>query len=172
MGELFTLTPAIKGVVRQALDDLITELGKNCLLVYPPLMTPCVNCVVDPIGQKSSGRWTSGGPMPFAEGFVCPMCNGEGFRADVVTETIKMGVAVNPAQFYRKPARGVVIPAGTIQTKAYFTDLGKILRAREMILQPELGDVARWRYALDGDPVDVSNIIQGRYVIATWKRAG
>jgi hypothetical protein len=172
MGKVFTLTADIRQIAQDAIDDLLDQLGKACRLYYPPRLVPCGNCIYDPIGHKSSNRWIDGGPVPFGAGSVCPLCSGEGRCAQEVTETITMLVASAPAHFWVKGPAGVEVPAGTIQTKAYLKDLPKILMARSMVLQPELEAIIRWRYALDGEPVDAGNIIQGRYVICQWKRAG
>ena len=67
MGKIFTLSDDIKSVVTDALDDLITELGKDCRLVYPPRFVPCGNCIYDPIAGKSSNHWKSGGPIPVSK---------------------------------------------------------------------------------------------------------
>jgi hypothetical protein len=172
MGTIFTLTTDIKTVTSQALDDLMTELGKNCQLIYPPKWAACVNCVFDPIGQKSSNRWVNGGPAPFPEGSVCPVCNGAGQRAEETTETIKMLVRSEPAHFWVKAPPGVNVPAGLIQTKGFFTDMPKVLQAQQMVVQPELQAIIRYRYTLVGEPLDIGNIIQGRYFVAMWQRSG
>lgn len=172
MGTVFTLTDDIKAVVTAGLDDLMTELGKNCTLVYPPKYAACVNCVFDPIGNKSSNRWVTGGPVPFPEGSICPFCGGNGKRADEVTVTIKMLVRAESSQFWVKAPAGFQVPTGSIQTKGFLTDVQKVLTAREMIVQPELQTIIRYRYTLVGEPLDVGNIIQGRYFVALWQRAG
>jgi hypothetical protein len=162
MGTLFTLTPAIKSVTQQALEDLITELGKNCKLFYPPTQETC-GC--------AGNVWLTGGPAPPGDVTTCPLCGGSGFRAKEVSETLKMGVAVHPKDFWKKPPPNIQIPDGTIQTKGYLTDLPKLRAAERMQLQPELDAVARWMYVRDDDPVDVSNIVQGVFVVLQWKRA-
>ena len=90
MGKLFTLSDDVKKIAQDAIDDLIDQLGKDCLLVYPPLPSACVNCVIDPIGNKSSNHWTSGGPMPFPNGSICPLCDGRGYHFSEITIPIKL----------------------------------------------------------------------------------
>lgn len=164
MGNVFTLTPDIKAIATGAIDDLITQLGKDCLLVYPPSWTPCVNC-------GAGNRWVTGGPAPFPDGAVCPVCDGSGQRADEVTATVRMLVAVGPAQFFKKLPVGVQVPDGLIQTKGFVADLPKVLQAREMVLQPGTLPV-KLRYVLAGEPVDAGSIIQNRYFVCEWRRAG
>lgn len=171
MGKVFTLTDGIRQIATDSLDDLLDQLGKHCKLVYSPAFLPCAACAADPAGLKPGNAWVSGGPLPLPEGGLCPACGGTGFRAEEVFETITMLVANRPSQFYIPFPANVQVPAGAIQTKFYLSDLGKVRRASQMILQPELSSVAMWRYELEGEPVDVGNIIQGRYCVALWKRA-
>ena len=89
MGQLFSLDPDTRLVIQAALDDLIDEFGKDCLLVYPPRMVACANCLPG-IGGQPSNRWKHGGPIPFAAGSACPLCGGNGRRAEEVTEEIHL----------------------------------------------------------------------------------
>lgn len=170
MGTLFTLTQDIKTIASEAIDDLINQLGKPCTLIYPPVWHPCENCVYDIIGQKSSNRWISGGPIPFQDGAVCPLCGGAGKRADEVTETITMLVENKASAFYKLPTN-IQLPAGSIQTKGFLSDWPKVIKAQQCIVQNGVFP-ATLRYVLAGEPIDIGNIIQGRYMICLWKRAG
>lgn len=171
MGKLFTLSAGVKSIISTALDDLITELGKNCLLVYPPRWGPCANCVVDPIGKKSTNRWKTGGPMPFAAGTNCPLCQGDGKFAQENSEVIQFLCAWEPKQFfYPIPNLDIRVPYGFVQTKGYLKDLPKVQRADHLIFQVAIDGIQRAKYTLFGEPGDRSNIIQGRYFTATWER--
>jgi hypothetical protein len=161
MGTLFTLTDAIREVTQAALDDLITELGKTVRLVYPPLRVEC-GC--------AGNAWVTGGPFPTPGASPCALCGGTGYRAEVTTEDLLMLVAAEPSRFFRPLPRGTQVPDGTIQVKFFLSNLPKVKQAQELILQPELEQVARWRYVLDGDPIDVSNIVRGRYAVAQLRR--
>lgn len=161
MGVLFTLTPAIRQVTQQALDDLLDELAKDCKLYYTPTKEFC-GC---------DGNFLLNGvqvPTPLVS--VCPQCGGTGYREVEHTETIQMSVAVKPDQFWIKVPGKLQIPDGMIQTKCYIEDVIKIKRAKEMELQPELDAVVRNRYMLASEPVDISSIVQGRYFISIWQR--
>lgn len=166
MGKIFTLSDDIRQIASDSIDDLIDQLGKPCRLVYPPLGAPCTGC-----GGAPAGHWVTGGGATVGQGAACPLCGGAGLVYTEASETVTLLVASAPAQFFRKAAPGVDVPAGTIQTKGYVRDLPKILRAREMVLAP--GALPHTlRYVLDGEPVDVSNIVQGRYAVCQWRRAG
>lgn len=171
MGKLFTLTDDIKNIARDAIDDLIDQLGKTCTLVYPPKWVDCANAATDPVGHKGANRWVNGGASQFNPLGVCSLCNGEGKIAQEVTDDVVMLLAWEPSKFFVKSPAYVDVPKGQIQTKGYITDLPKIMKARQMIVQPSLESTIRWRFELAGEPIDPGNIIQGRYFVALWNRS-
>lgn len=170
MGTIFTLTDDIKSTIASALDDLISELGKDCRLVYPPRMTSCVNCVWDPVGKKSSNYYLHGGPVPFSN-TSCPMCNGVGKRAEEVSDVVKFLCAIEPKHFF-KPVKhlDIQLPYSIIQTKGFLSDMPRVRRASHMVFQVAIEGLLNKRFRLLDDPVDVSNIIQNRYFVATWEQ--
>lgn len=171
MGTLFTLTPGVKGIITTALDDLITELGKDCVLIYPSRWTSCVNCIFDPAANASANRYRPGGPIPFLDGTLCPVCAGKGKAEQEVSETIRMLCAWQPKDFYLPISESDLrVPGGLIQTKFYLKDRPKVVRADHCVFESAIEPSVRMTYRLDGDPADVSNIIQGRYCVATWRR--
>ena len=172
MAKLFTLSADVKKIAQDAIDDLIDQLGKDCLLLYPPLPEFCVNCELDPIGNKSSNHWTNGGPMPFPNGSICPMCNGSGYHFKESTKSIKLLIANSPSEWFVKIPAGIQMPAGTIQTKGYVTDLPDVLQCRKLIVQISLEPLVRYVYELKGEPIDQGNIVQGRYWVGLWNRVG
>ena len=172
MGKIFTLTPDIKKIAQDAIDDLIDQLGKDCLLVYSSVKADCPNCLYDPITKRSTGRYKLGGPRPFPNGQICPVCRGTGQLESESTEIIRMLCQWNPARFTSLSDATIQIPNSIVQTKGYIWDLPKILRARTIILQLPIEPYIRYRFQLWGEPIDSSNIIQSRYFVATWKRMG
>lgn len=168
MGKIFTLTPAILAVTKTALDDLITELGKDCRVVYPPTTEPCPTC---------GGAQTHGpGGEPAPRDWVCPGCDNAGTRTVEASETVRMLLATDPAVWFYRPRPytqippGSEVPGGTLQTKCSIAYRPKLLKADHIVVQPELQPAAQWRYQLDGDLIDVSNILKGTYVVGLWRR--
>lgn len=175
MGKVITLDDEIRQTAQDALDDLLQSkenggLAKRCILVYPPKWVACVNCVPGP-GGVSSNRWVTGGPIPFQDGSLCPLCDGNGKRADEVTDEVYLQIASEPAHFFIRIPVHVQVPAGTIQAKGFVWDLPKVLQAQQLIVQPNELPVT-YRYVMDGEPLFPGNIIQGRYWYAFFKRAG
>lgn len=171
MGKIFTLEDSVKGIITNALDDLITELGKNCRLVYPSKMERCENCCFDPIGKKSTNIWLNGGPIPF-QNTSCPMCDGSGHIAIPQSEITKFLCAFTPKSFFAPvPNLDLKSPFSIVQTKGFIDpDLAKVRRAQHMVCQVPLEGIISKKYELASDPADVANIIQNRYFVATWKQ--
>lgn len=171
MGVAFTLEQNDRSNVRQVFDDLITEFGKTCKLFYPPKEEPCA-CSVDPIGKKPANRWTSGSPVPINKVSACPMCGGGGVRTLENTVTITIAAVWEPSKFWIKIPGELQVPTGMVQTKIFAYDLPKVLQSRKMQLEVEFEGINKYVFVLEGEPVDVFSIIQGRYYVCIWKRAG
>jgi hypothetical protein len=170
MGIIFTLDSELKAIIQDALDDLITELGKPVRLVYPPQLIAC-DCTRDNVGSKPGNIWTTGGRIPVGS-VGCSFCNGTGKKAESETrENFKMLIAWEPKDFF-VPAPNLEIryPFSIIQTKFYLKDAPEIMRVDHIVLQPPIESIVRQKYKLASQAGDPSNIIQGRYAVATWSQ--
>ena len=172
MAKLFSLSTDVKTIAQNAIDDLIDQLGKDCLLQFPPIPEYCVNCIIDPIGNKSSNHWVNGGPIPFPNASICPMCDGRGYHYKELTRPIKLLISNSPSEWFVKLPVNIQSPAGTIQTKGYVADLPDVLQCRKMIVQISLEPIIRYTYELNGEPIDQGNIVQNRYWVGIWNRIG
>jgi hypothetical protein len=114
-----------KSLYKDAIDALITDLGVTCELTFTgSLFESCTNCLYDPIGKKSANRFLAGGPMPFRNGQICPMCGGAGRLQSVDTEDVQMlvlwnykdwidvGMDISSPEGYRFTRVGEPNPAG------------------------------------------------------------
>lgn len=171
MGNIFTLEEATLKIVRDALDDLITEFGKNCRLVYPPKSIDCQNCSIALVGSLQVNRWKTGGPSPFPNGAPCPICNGRGKIEQEVSEILELLCTYEPKGFLR-PVEGVNIRLknATLRTKCFLTDAPKLKRCDHIIYQVDTEGIVRNKFRLASDPVDVSSIVKGRYAVAYWEQ--
>ena len=169
------LDDEIRLTAQNAIEAMVEDLGKECVLYYPPEWVVCSNCVYDPIGKKSASIYLHGGPIPFQNGGICPVCGGSGgFKADQRTETIKGKIQV--LNFTNSRTLGVDflrMPAGSIYMKTYIWNIPKIINAEKMSINPSVvGAYGRFEYKLYGQPVDKGNIVQGRYCVSIWERIG
>lgn len=172
MGKLFSIDAGTKSTIQDALDDLITEFGRECRLVYPAVWAACPNCMYDAIGQKSTNRWRTGGPMPFANGTTCPICTGTGKKASEETDTVTLKLEWEPSKFwYPVPGADIRVPGSICQTKGYVSDLPKVLRCDHVILDVNLQPVISTTFRMIKTPISPGNIIQDRYFVCTWELA-
>lgn len=170
MGKLFSFDADTKSVIQDALDDIVLELGKDCLLVYPPRMLACANCLPG-IGGQPSNRWKHGGPIPFAAGSACPLCGGSGRRAEEVTDTVHLSCEWNPKEFkYIFPDVEIRDEFSTLWTKGFLSDAPKIVRADHLRMQVPVEGVSVRKMKLQSMPSDRSSIIQDRYFVCYWSQ--
>lgn len=162
------LSTSIRNGSRNAFDSLIVTFGKTSRLILPPKITYCDNCKIDPIGKKSSNIWINGGPAPFPNGSLCPMCEGKGTIAQEVYYDVTMLIQEDPTKFEK--IFSVNFPDGAIQTKCFITELPKIQQCQYMIKHLDLINVLPQKYKLFGEPLCPGNIVQSRYIVALWER--
>jgi hypothetical protein len=176
VGQIFSLDVDIKATVQAVLDDLLVDnasggFGKQCLLVYPPRLVACPNCLWDSVTNRSSNRPRSGAPIPFAPGGICPMCNAKGRSEQEVSENIVFKCTWDPKAFtYPLQNLDLTVPNSVVETKGYLTDLPKVMKASYIVVNLPMAPFVRQRFKLMGEPGDPSNIVQNRYMVAYWKQ--
>lgn len=109
--------------------------------------------------------------MPFASGTSCPLCQGQGQRADEVAEVVRFKVEWEPRKFwYLVPNLNIRSAHSVCQTKGYMADLPKVNQCDHMIVQLPIEGFIQAKFHLIGAPISPGNIIQGRYWVATWEQ--
>lgn len=76
---------AVKSTFATLLDQLLVDLGRQILLVLKPTVIDCPNCSYLTATGKSNNIHNASNPNPtgplnraFANGQICPVCNGQG----------------------------------------------------------------------------------------------
>lgn len=173
---LFQLSAAVLGITSNAIDSLIAQLGKPCRLIYPPIMEPCPQGCPVPVGTKqATDIWRTGTSVRPGNVNICSLCGGNGQMAVPQTETITLlcNFDVKPWDNFDVPAQtDFRRPAGLCITKGFITDLPKVKRAINAVLATNVEPYLRYSYQLHGEPIDNSNIVQGRYMSCLWIRRG
>lgn len=152
-------------------DKLITEWGRSVILVMPTGKTECPNCVLDIDTRRSSNIYKSGGPNPFLDGEICPVCGGEGLVGTSETATIKLNVQGDPKKWNVSLPKNINLENQPILTWGFLTELPLVLKSRRMRLDL-LGNGYVSEYYMEGAPFDGNRIVQGRYWAAFWVTAG
>ncbi len=157
----------------EAFGDILTNWGRKCRLYYPAKKVSCVNCVYDPIGKKSANRFLTGGPAPFPAGGTCPVCSGSGFREQEMTEDVLLICAFSPKEFfYPIDKLNIRSPDGMIQVKGKLEDIPKIKRATRIRVDVDKDPHLRLYYQLCGEPIDIHNIVRGKFFVCLLERTG
>jgi hypothetical protein len=176
MPSIFTLTDDEVQIMADAIDTLMENTGKNCQLIYQGRRTPCNNCN---LAQTSGGTlrslntYKAGGPRPFPNGSVCPVCQGTAYLAlPERTENIRLLLRWNPANFMMLPGTTLEVPYSVVESEGYITDWPKVQQARVMIIELPIAPYIKARFELSGEPTDVNSIKQGYTFTCHWKRAG
>jgi hypothetical protein len=79
------VSQAVKDTFSDLLDKLLVDLGREIILVLKPTQSDCPNCGFLLTTGKSNSIYNTSNPnvagplnRPFANGQVCPVCNGQG----------------------------------------------------------------------------------------------
>lgn len=150
-------------------DDMLnSDLGVNCQVLYLPKMTPCANCLINPIGNKSSNIHRTGGPVPFPQNSTCPMCNGQGYKQEIVIDNLVMQIYTNPKDWVDI---GVKIrnPDGLVQCKGFMSDWPKMRNANQIKINIDIPQYMDTTYVLFGEGI-AHGFRNNRYFLTFIKR--
>ena len=164
---------SLKSVFNNAISALLENdaLTIPCTLEYGiTKYEDCVNCLYDPIGQKSSNRFQGGGPVPFPFGGICPLCNGNGKKPVTSSENVNLAVIFEPKQFLEM-STPVNTADGYIQTLATISMTPKLQRAKEIIVATDISGFFTHRYQRISEPIPMG-LGNSEFVICTWRRGG
>lgn len=166
---LISPNQAILSDAQAKFDAIITEWGVLCKVFYNPIWQPCPNCVPDLNGQKSSNHWLDGGPIPFQDGQICPMCDGQFLRSQEVSDTFKMRVYYDTTKLLRQEGINLNIPDGGVATKLFMSDAPKVQQCIKMQTSCDNPIISSF-YEKDSRGFDRHAIFQGRYCYYVWRR--
>jgi len=146
----FNIDTAILDEHEYVVDALIDDLGVNCKIVYPAKDSECNNCVFDRDTGRSSGIYKTGGPVPFTNFTTCVVCGGIGKLYQEQTEVIKLRVYWKKGDWI-KTDNTFLTSGNYAQIIGYMTNIIKIRRAKELILNSNLENIQEIRCQLVAD---------------------
>ncbi len=152
---------------QQHIDALINQLGKNVLLEFDPIRSPCPNCTYDTQRKRSTGIYIPGGPRPFKRKRKCPWCKGRGLLETAVTKCIKCLVQWNPEDA-EKYGISVEKQKGIVRLKTYLTEADDLRRARTVLSNYDIAAQMQLRVKLVAGPIPVG-LREDRYCISFWE---
>jgi hypothetical protein len=154
-------------IYQERIDALINQLGKNVLLEFDPIRSPCPNCIFDPIRNRSTGIYIQGGPRPFRRGRQCPWCKGLGFEETQVQKCIKCLIRWNPtdAGDYGISLRDY---RDVVRFKTHLTEFDDLVRAKTARSNYDIQDKLLLRVRLIKSPILIG-LRESRYCISFWE---
>jgi len=149
-----TLLPeSILALYRQDADAMISELGVDCRLIYPPTKgEACNNCIKLSSGGSVQNYYRNGGPVYFSMG-NCPLCGGTGLRVtESPDEIIKLRINYEPSKWLKLDIP-IEIPEGSIQVIGNISNMPKIKKSSEIIINKNTEGYGEEKYSLAGEPI-------------------
>ena len=162
------VSDSIIQIYQDGIDTLIDQLGKNNKLIYDSTIIDCLHCVVDPLGNKPNSRFKPGGPINYSDGYRCPYCGGDGKTEQENFEILKVLIQFRPKD-YKKFNISVQNPSALVRTKSFMTDIIKIQKAKEAIMDVQINDILKIKCRKLRDPIP-RGLKETRYAITFWER--
>lgn len=161
------ITDEFKQLHADMITELVTSCTVECQLIYgQTLFEDCPNCLYDPIGNKSSNRYQTGGPAPFTG--ICPICFGQGKIPNEQTTDIDL-VIIYDYKSWVPTGIKYESPFGYVQSLSLLNTMNDIKRAKEILVDTSLDSSVRQRFERAGEPQPCG--FGAATIIATmWKR--
>lgn len=173
MGDYFNIDSEDSETITGVFDDMLTEFGSPCKVIYTSTETICPNCIINPRTGESTNRYKEGGPVPFPLGEVCPVCNGKGrISGTASSDVLVLVIDWMPKPWFNLDGEAsnlIRIPAGMVATRGFVTDISKILRSDYVILDTNNKFILN-KYKLYGQPYVLGALTGNRYFLAVWKK--
>lgn len=161
------ISPELISIYQSRIDALVNQLGKDVVLEFDPVVSPCTNCTYDAMNNRSTGVYHAGGPTPFPRGQRCPRCKGKGVIEQRETRCIKALIKWSPRD-YNGNGIGVADPKAIVRTKSFLSDASLIARASTAIMNASVCSLMRLRVRRLRGPIPVG-LREDRYAIAFWE---
>ena len=162
----------LKSVYNSQMDSLLsnTGLSTQCQFNYGVTnVEVCPNCIYDVNLKKSSGKYKSDGPIPFALGKICPYCNGAGSYGMVKSDTGYLAIIWDYRKWINPPTL-VDNPDGYIQTICSKDYLPQIRQCKDLIVLYHTSN-SNPVFQLYGEP-NPAGLGDNNYIICVWKKIG
>jgi hypothetical protein len=160
--------PNLQSIYNSQMDLLLSSTGltTECELNYGVTNRQiCPNCIYDPGLKKSSNKYKTGGPVPFALGQMCPYCYGVGWNGEEKTETVYLAVIADNKKWINPPPN-IALADNMIQTICSKIYYDKLKQCKDMTLV--YGGGKNPKYNLYNDPTP-AGLGDSNYIIAMWK---
>jgi hypothetical protein len=162
----------LQNVYKKQMDMLLASTGLTTLCEFNfgiSKQNICPNCIYDVGLKKSSGKYKTGGPIPFTLGKICPYCNGVGFYGEQKS-TIGYLAIIWDYKKWINPPPTINNPEGFIQTICDKTYLNDIRKCKDItIIYNETGSNPVFK--LYGQP-NPAGLGDNNYLFCIWEKIG
>ena len=174
------MAKAFSDIITEDLKDTFDD-GIKAMLESTGVTTPCRlnfgttkyvlcdNCIYDPIAKKSANRYLTGGPAPFSNKQICPVCGGAGRIDKESNEEINLMV-IWDMKSWIDIGVNINAPEGYIQTISDIDSLPKIKKAKEIIVNTDIEKFVTHRYIRHIEPVP-AGLGRDSFLVTMWKRS-
>lgn len=146
------------------------EIGQVCTLHFPAKREQCDNCIYDPHANRSSNIYNGTGPSPFDNHTLCPRCQGRGLAQLKATDTIRLRVYWNKAE-WRQIGIHVADGEADCVVIGYMEDFPKFQRADNVTLHNQLKGMKKFNTVRHGE-MQPWGFRRERYFTQAMKREG
>lgn len=163
---------SLKNIYNKHIDSLLSSSGltTRCDFNFGTTnLNVCPNCIYDVGLKKSSGKYKTGGPIPFALGKICPYCNGAGSYGVEKTSSAYLAIIWDYKKWINPPPQ-INNPTGFIQTICHKDLLSDIRQCKDMtVIYDSTGSNPVFR--LYGEP-NPAGLGDNNYLLCMWERIG
>jgi hypothetical protein len=156
-------------IFNEAMDSLLSsEFAKGCTLYLPPISTQCPNCLQNPNTGASIAVYNGFGPIPFQNGSICPVCNGQGYSK--VSQSVNATVLIYwDKSSIAKAGWPLEIPDDTVLISGFLTDLPNFLKAERIQMYNGADGYPEYLFERAGDQIP-RGLGKNRYFWGLWHR--
>lgn len=165
------ISTELKNLYKSLIDELLrsNSLSLPCKLIYEgSSFTECSNCDIDSISRKSSNVYKNGGPLPFADGQICPNCRGLGGFYSESYDMANFLVIFDYKRWINFNSK-VHDPEGMVQTISKFSDYMKIKTCQKIIIDTSIQNYTESYYQRDSEP-QPCGFGDSSYIFTFWKK--
>lgn len=165
------ITSELKLLHKNMIDALLEDdaLTVECTLTYAETkFTECINCIMNNVTGKSSGRYKSGGPIPFTNG-QCPYCNGIGKTTSESTDNMWL-LAIWDSKKWILNDPAINVADINVQTMSKITTFPSLTRCRSIKFDTKIDGYGIGEFTRLGTPQPLG-WGDSNWIITSWKRA-
>jgi hypothetical protein len=163
---------SLKNIYNQQINLLLSSNGltTRCDFNFGTTnLNVCPNCIYDVSLKKSSGKYKSGGPVPFVLGKMCPYCNGAGSYGIEKTTTGYLLVIWDHKKWINPPPQ-INNANGFIQTICHKDYLSDIRQSKDMtVIYSDIGSNPVFKLYEEPNPAGLGD---NNYLICMWENIG